>query len=99
MTARDSSGLTSTNEVSIRVVRPPAQLTVVRVAEGIVLYWPAAAASWTLEESEALPAGLAWKPVLTPPLVQGAWNRLESGLAGQARFFRLRRRRRGAAQP
>ncbi|HVY70149.1 MAG TPA: Ig-like domain-containing protein, partial [Verrucomicrobiae bacterium] len=89
--ATDDAGATVGSAlVHIQVKPSPPSLRITDLSEGIILFWPAAAADFVLEAASDLRSG-NWSAIeQTPTVSKGEYSLKVDSLTG-ARFFRLRR--------
>ncbi|HEV2318326.1 MAG TPA: hypothetical protein VGV18_01145, partial [Verrucomicrobiae bacterium] len=67
-----------------------APLTLTKSGGNLILSWPVAASSFTLESSPKLGSGTIWTPIGTAPVVVGVTNQVTI-TPGSTMFYRLER--------
>ena len=66
------------------------RLAFARSGGNIILFWPATATGFVLEEAASLATPINWQPVSQTPLTMGSDQAVTLSVLGSPRFYRLR---------
>ncbi|MDQ6631437.1 MAG: hypothetical protein M3Y82_06725, partial [Verrucomicrobiota bacterium] len=84
----ESGGFGSAGTV-FSLLLPGPQLTIIRAGANVILKWPAADSSYTLESTVTLGASAVWNPVSPLPVIVNGQNTVTNLISGAAKFYRL----------